>query len=74
MFDDIKLGDTVGKANFPYVLGVVIQKTSRAILVELPPKQGSNGRNVHMVVQKKDVDKGIYGKIEIQDAEIVGED
>lgn len=73
MFDDIKLGDNVGKPNFPHVMGVVIKKTPKFFLVELPITRGSNGKKTQMVVYKRDVDNGLYGKMDIQDGEIIEE-
>ena len=73
IYDDIKIGDTVGKPNFPHVIGVVIKKNSKGFLVELPIRQGSKGKKQQMIVYKKDVEKGLYGKIDIQEGEIAEE-
>lgn len=68
MYNEIKVGDTVGKPNFPHNLGIVKQIVPTGLVVEFP---NIKGNNKVFGIKRQDVEKGIYGKMYIQDAEIV---
>lgn len=70
---NIKVGDTVGKANFPHKIGVVVQVTDKKLLVELPPRAETNDQKMYIVVQEPDFKNGTYTKLDIEDGVIVKE-
>ena len=67
----IKIGDFVGRPNFPHNIGEVKRITRDYVVVDCGVQQGSNGKHVMKMIKARDIELGIVVQLNIVDGEIV---
>lgn len=67
----IKIGDFIGRSNFPYEIGEVIGIESGVYVVRVLSKNNKNGSEIIRGITDKHLKKGFFAKMDIQDGEIV---
>lgn len=71
MYKDIKVGDFVGKSNFPHGIGIVERIGDSYLVVRMPVMLNSDGQERLFVINKVDFDNHRFSKLNIEEGEVV---
>lgn len=73
MYKDIKVGDFVGKPNFPHGIGIVERIGELSLVVRMLAMPNLDGKERLFAIHKVDFDNHRFSKLDIEDG-IIAED